>query len=212
MGIFKRLFGIQSIKNDIEKKPRESLGFELDISRYPESSIKDISELDDEKQKKMMDITIFIDKYGRFDETRGQAKTLLRGLKFILKVKGVKIKNIDFDIATFLRLSDEFPPVTDIDGKWYVKMGNMIIKSFSDDKFEPALLELLKANEIDKDLVTCGIDLHTNQAEEFYKGEGFKIYVHDDMKPKMISIVNTEKFARQSLSYIHIEGKGIFQM
>tara|TARA_B100001057_G_C22674483_1_gene881269 strand:+ start:198 stop:833 length:636 start_codon:yes stop_codon:yes gene_type:complete len=211
MGIFDWLFGIGN-QNDIEKKSRKSLDFELDISRYPESSIKDISELDDEKQKKMMDITIFIDKYGRFDETRGQAKTLLRALKFILKVKGVKLKNIDFDIATFLIFSDEFPPVTDIDGKWHVKLGNMIVKSFSDDKFEPALLELLKANEIDKDLITCGIDLHTKKTEEFYKGDGFKIYVHDEMKPKMISIVTSKKFAKQSLSYIHIEGKGIWNL
>ena len=140
MGVFKWLFGIQSIKKDIEKKSGQSLDFKLDVSRYPESTIKDISELDDEKQKKMMDITIFIDKYGRFDETRGQAKTLLKALKFILKVKGVKINNINFDIATFLRFSDEFPPATDIDGKWHVKLGNMIVKSFSDDKFEPALL------------------------------------------------------------------------
>lgn len=265
------------INQQIEKNENKSLNFKLDISKFPESTIKDINELDDEKKKQLLEATIFIDKDGFFDESKGQAKTILKGLEFISKLKGIKDDEVVFDIATFLRMGDEFPPVSDKDGKWYVKFGNMIQKSFSNKKFKTALRELLKANNIEEKIVACEcsedcycsrkvrIDMRLGVVTQIFVGDGFEIsyvigkYNGNDVSEfivknpdvpiyipknkdglrdykvinfpgefesyakklynaygkedfKIIGIINTAEQDKQSLSYIHIEGKGLFSL
>ena len=85
----KRLLKSRKKKNDEDyesldsiEEENKSLDFHFDTSAYPESPIKDINDLDDEKKKQAMEITIFIDKDGFFDETRGQAKLFNKGIAF----------------------------------------------------------------------------------------------------------------------------------
>lgn len=219
------------INQQIEKNENKSLNFRLDISKFPESTIKDINELDDEKKKQLLEATIFIDKDGFFDESKGQAKTIIKGLEFISKLKGIKDYEVVFDIATFLRMGDEFPPVSDKDGKWYVKFGNMIQKSFSDQKFKTGLKELLKVNNIDKKDAQISINSNNGSVIEIYEGDGFNIQfilgvytgnsddgqlLYEPPKNKNVSnviqIINQKELQKQSLSYIHIEGKGLFNL
>lgn len=249
----------------------------LNVTAFPESTIKDINELDDEKRKQLMDITIFFDKYGYADKTKGRATNIIEGLEFISRLKGVKEDEFVFDIATFLRMGDDYPPITDKDGKWYVKFGNTLVKYFSEKKFKSTLKELLKANNIEEKIVTCEcsedcycsrkvrIDMRLGTVTQIFVGDGFeicyvigtynekdvtefivknpdvpifipknkdgfrdyevinfpgefesyakKLYnVYDEEDSKIINIRNTAEQDKQSLSYIHIEGKGLYNL
>jgi antitoxin component YwqK of YwqJK toxin-antitoxin module len=249
----------------------------IDVTAFPESTIKDINELDEEKRNQLMDITIFFDKYGYADKTKGRASTIIEGLEFISRLKGIKEDEFVFDIATFLRMGDDYPPTTDKDGKWYVKFGNTLVKYFSEKKFKPALKELLKANNIEEKIVTCEcsedcycsrkvrIDMRLGVVTQIFVGDGFeicyvigayngkdvsefivknpdvpifipknkdgfrdykvinfpgesesyakKLYdVYDEEDSKIINIRNTAEQDKQSLSYIHIEGKGLYSL
>ena len=245
----------------IKKKGVKSLNFKLDISGYPESTIKDLNELDRQKRKELPKITIFVDKDGHFDETKGQAKTLIKGIEFFSKIKGIEVDELVFDLATFLRMGDEFPPLTDKDGKWYVKFGNMILKSFSEKKFKPALIDLLKANNIYETSGIISINKSNGTVLEIYEARGFniqfiigklksnseaikyilsliegaadqvkgeiinisklkeptliqKLYDPPENKniSKIIQIVNKKQLNKQSISYLYIEGKGLYNL
>ena len=249
----------------------------IDVKAFSESTIKNIDEFDEEKKKQLMEKTIFFDKYGYADKTKGAANTLIEGLEFISRLKGIKEDEFVFDIATFLRMGDDYPPTTDKDGKWYVKFGNTLVKYFSDKKFKTALKDLLKANNIEEKIVTCEcsedcycsrkvrIDMRLGVVTQIFVGDGFeicyvigayngkdvsefivknpdvpifipknkdglrdykvinfpgefesyakKLYdVYNEEDSKIINIRNTAEQDKQSLSYIHIEGKGLYNL
>lgn len=215
---------------DMDENSNESVNMQLDISVYPESTIKNINDLDDEKKKQLMDVTIFIDKDGYFDETRGQAKIITKGLDFLSKVKGIKSNEINFDLRTFSKASDELPPFTDEDGNWHVKNGNRIEKYFSEHNFRASLKELLDENNIDEKDVEEMISAATGIGTKTYEGDGFNIeiitgsypdfvmYGKDFAPPfnknakRVIQVVTTEELPSQGIGYIHIEGKGLFTL
>tara|TARA_Y100000739_G_C20578376_1_gene451512 strand:+ start:311 stop:1651 length:1341 start_codon:yes stop_codon:yes gene_type:complete len=230
----------------------------IDVKAFSDSTIKDIDEFDEEKKKQLMEKTIFFDKYGYADKTKGRATTIIEGLEFISRLKGIKENEFVFDIATFLRMGDDYPPSTDKDGKWYVKFGNTLVKYFSEKKFKPALKELLKTNNIDEKnaQLTLKTDTLPVRIYETYGGDGFDIKFYlgtlaldeknepilnddgsftynkpeNDKLTKMILIVNHKQsddkdvfrtlqnsrlldpLESQSLSYIHIEGKGLYSL
>jgi hypothetical protein len=216
---------------DSSEEENKSLNFHFDTSAYPESTIKDINDLDDEKKKQAMDITIFIDKDGYFDETRGQAKLITQGLDFFSKVKGIEIDELNFDLFSFSKISDEFPPLTDEDGGWHVKGGTKIVKYFSENNFRSSLEKLLEENYMDEE--DAQIIVKNNMiVSEIYEGDGFNIEIflgkyngvneesgeieietpENEDVTRIIHLVTTEELPSKGIGYVHIEGKGLFSL
>ena len=235
----KRLLKSRKKKNDEDyesldsiEEENKSLDFHFDTSAYPESPIKDINDLDDEKKKQAMEITIFIDKDGFFDETRGQAKLFNKGIAFFSKVKGIEIDELNFDLGTFSKVSDEFPPFTDEDGDWHVKGGTKIVKYFSENNFKSSLEKLLVENNIDEGSAQIKVNTNNMIVSRIYEGDEFNIEIfigkyngvneesgkieieapENEDVTRVIHLVTTEELPSKGIAYVHIEGKGLFSL
>lgn len=144
--------------------------------------------------KEVKDSTLFLDNDMNIDDSLG-------ALAFLDKVKGIEKEKVVFEIDTFKILNEKTPPFTDINGKWYNKFGNTIMRCVSEKEFEKEVNKLLELNNIPRN--SAKILITKEMAEiidksggipdnmepiEYYEGEGFNIELPpvEKGKPKII--------------------------
>lgn len=162
---------------------------------YPDEAMIWNDEVEDfVSYKDIKGSTLFVDNDMNVDDSLG-------ALAFLGKVKGVEKEKVVFEINTFKILDEKNPPFTDINGKWYNKFGNTIMRCVSEKKFEKELNSLLELNNIPKN--SAKIIITEEMAEiinksggipenmepiKYYEGEGFNIELPpiEKGKPKII--------------------------
>ena len=168
---------------------------------YPDEAMIWSDEVEDfVKYKDIKDSTLFVDNDMNVDDSLG-------ALAFLDKVKGLEKEKIVFDLSTFKVLDEKSPPFTDINGKWYNKFGNTIMRCVSEKEFEKELNKLLDINNIPKN--SAKVIITTEMAEiigksggipenmepiQYFEGEGFNIELPptDKGKPKIIVLKNSQ--------------------
>ena len=168
---------------------------------YPDEAMIWSDEVEDfVKYKDIKDSTLFVDNDMNVDDSLG-------ALAFLDKVKGLEKEKIVFDLSTFKVLDEKSPPFTDINGKWYNKFGNTIMRCVSEKEFEKELNKLLDINNIPKN--SAKIIFTKEMAEiinksggipenmepiQYFEGEGFNIELPptDKGKPKIIVLKNSQ--------------------
>ena len=168
---------------------------------YPDEAMIWSDEVEDfVSYKEIKDSTLFVDNEINVDDSLG-------ALAFLDKVKGLEKEKVVFDLSTFKVLDEKSPPFTDINGKWYNKFGNTIMRCVSEKEFEKELNKLLDINNIPKNSAKVII---TNEMAEiinksggipenmepiqYYEGEDFIIELPptDKGKPKIIVLKNSQ--------------------
>ena len=168
---------------------------------YPDEAMIWSDEVEDlVRYKDIKDSTLFVDNDMNVDDSLG-------ALAFLDKVKGLEKEKIVFDLSTFKVLDEKSPPFTDINGKWYNKFGNTIMRCVSEKEFEKELNKLLDINNIPKN--SAKVIITTEMAEiigksggipenmepiQYYEGKGFNIELPptDKGKPKIIVLKNAD--------------------
>jgi len=168
---------------------------------YPDEAMIWSDEVEDfVKYKDIKDSTLFVDNDINVDDSLG-------ALAFLDKVKGIEKEKVVFELNTFKVLDEKSPPFTDINGKWYNKFGNTIMRCVSEKEFEKELNKLLDINNIPKN--SAKIIFTKEMAEiinksggipenmepiQYYEGEGFNIELPptDKGKPKIIVLKNSQ--------------------
>ena len=96
---------------------------------YPDEAMIWSDEVEDfVSYKEIKDSTLFVDNEINVDDSLG-------ALAFLDKVKGLEKEKVVFDLSTFKVLDEKSPPFTDINGKWYNKFGNTIMRCVSEKEF-----------------------------------------------------------------------------